>query len=698
MKRSIRTTPLLAVCLSATFTLSATLGLPVAATAQAVGEQVSRVVRLVPSTDALAVAVGERVPFTVTAVDADGAEVDVRLRVSGPRNSVAVRNGFVEGLSQGRFEVVATLVVPAGSGLAPMAVSVPVTVSWPEITRVTIAAGADKLFMSTTISHDVSATHADGTSRPDPSVEWSSSNPSIAAVDPFGNVTGITPGAVTITATFGGQDASVDYSVEALPDVTLTLEGGPAEARTGDVVHFEAVVRDASGVRRDDIPVSWSHSYSATEGMLGVPATGQINDRGAYVADVPGIHTVMATAGGATARHSFRAVPRDVVQELDIVTHGGEDWYRTTDLWAFEGMDGRDYVITGSKVSGGFAFFYDVTNPAAVTKIDSIQVDARTVNDVKVSPDGRYAVLSREGATNRRNGLVVVDMAVPSRPKVASIYEDGITGGVHNMFADDDYLYALSDGDKYVIIDMSDIYDPRYVSEYNHPDSRVHDVWVNDGIAYSSEWGTGVVVVDVGNGRWGGSPENPVFVTSFPTPSGATHAAFPYFSESTGKTYLFLGDEIMTRTGLAWAGYPRSMGSYSNQYDPETGTGGIPLVTRGYIQIIDFTDPENPEMVARYEVPEFGTHNMWVEDDKLYQAYYEGGVRIVDVSGELMGNLYTQGREIAVFKSASPAGYTPNATMVWGAQPFKGHVFFADTNSGLWSVKLLPRERPISQE
>ena len=111
---------------------------------------------------------------------------------------------------------------------------------------------------------------------------------------------------------------------------------------------------------------------------------------------------------------------------------------------------------------------------------------------------------------------------------------------------------------------------------------------------------------------------------------------------------------------------------------------------------MDFTDPENPEMVARYEVPEFGTHNLWVEDDKLYQSYYEGGLRVVDISGELMGNLYTQGREIAVFKSASPVGYTPNATMVWGTQPFKGHVFFSDTNSGLWSVKLLPKQRPVS--
>jgi hypothetical protein len=683
-----------------TFGLTAALALTLTAAVVAVpaGAQDASagVARLVPSAERLTVAVGERIPFSVSAVDGSGRAVDAPVRVIGPRNAVQVGDGYVEGLTQGEHEIVATLVVGAGSTSEPLTVRVPVVVTWPAVSEMSVTASHPRLFVGTTVTLQAVARHADGSHRPDPAVTWTSSDASVATVDAFGHVTGVRPGEVTVTASFEGALARVEHLVEAMPEVTVRLEGGPEQARTGDVVRLQAVVTDDAGVRRDDLPVSWSASYAATEGMLGVAATGQIRQDGAYVADVPGIHTVTASVGSASARHAYRAVPRDVVQELEIVGHGAEDWYRTTDLWAFEGVDGRDYVITGSKVSGGFAFFYDVTNPAAITKIDSIQVDARTVNDVKASPDGRYAVLSREGATNRRNGLVIVDLSTPSQPSVATVYEEGITGGVHNMFATDDYLYALSDGDKYVIIDMTDIYAPRYVSEYNHPNSRLHDVWVNDGLAYSSEWGTGVVVVDVGNGRWGGSVENPVFVTAFPTPSGATHAAFPYLQESTGKTYLFLGDEIMNRRGLAWAGYPRSMGSYADQYDPESGTGGIPLVTRGYIQIVDFTDPENPEMVARYEVPEFGTHNMWIEDDKLYQAYYEGGLRVVDVSGELMGNLYTQGREIAVFKSASPARYTPNATMVWGAQPHKGHVFFSDTNSGLWAVRLLPKTRPVS--
>ena len=69
---------------------------------------------------------------------------------------------------------------------------------------------------------------------------------------------------------------------------------------------------------------------------------------------------------------------------------------------------------------------------------------------------------------------------------------------------------------------------------------------------------------------------------------------------------------------------------------------------------------------------------------------------MVDVSGELMGNLYTQGREIAVFKAFDPAGYVPNSPMAWSAMPFKGRIFLSDTNSRLWSARLVPRSRPIS--
>jgi hypothetical protein len=102
-------------------------------------------------------------------------------------------------------------------------------------------------------------------------------------------------------------------------------------------------------------------------------------------------------------------------------------------------------------------------------------------------------------------------------------------------------------------------------------------------------------------------------------------------------------------------------------------------------------NPENPVEVGRYEVPEAGVHNLWVEDDRLYAAYYEGGLRVVDVSGELRGNLYEQGREVAWFPTGSPDGYEANHPMAWGPQPYNGNVFVSDMHSGLWVVRLEPR-------
>ena len=69
---------------------------------------------------------------------------------------------------------------------------------------------------------------------------------------------------------------------------------------------------------------------------------------------------------------------------------------------------------------------------------------------------------------------------------------------------------------------------------------------------------------------------------------------------------------------------------------------------------------------------------------------YSGGVRIVDISGDLMGDLYKQGREIGYILPGNKDGYIPFATMSWGAQLYKGHVFYSDWNSGLGAAKVMP--------
>ena len=411
-------------------------------------------------------------------------------------------------------------------------------------------------------------------------------------------------------------------------------------------------------------------------------ASAQVLSDGRFVAERSGVYTVLATSGAHTARRTVTITSRDVVRDIEVIGRGVVRDRRSSDLWVWEGSDGRDYAITGTWGADGHAIFWDVSDPANIEKLTETQVDARTVNDVKVSEDGDVAVISREGASNRRNGFVVLGVGNPREGvPVLSEFTDQLPGGVHNVFVAEDHVYALSAGRRYDVVSIENPRTPERVGrfELSTPGHSVHDVWVSDGVAFSSNWTDGIVAVDVGGGGQGGTPEHPVELGRYRYPSGWNHAAFPYRSQSTGKFYLFAGDEAYPYGGIAG----------SDEDDQ------IPMRTAGWIHVIEWTDWDNPQEVARYEVPEAGTHNFWVEDDTLYVGfYYPGGLRVVDVSGELMGDLYKQGREIARFVPFDPNGYTPNAPFVWGPQPYKGHIFFSEFNSGLWAVRLKEKTGP----
>jgi hypothetical protein len=208
------------------------------------------------------------------------------------------------------------------------------------------------------------------------------------------------------------------------------------------------------------------------------------------------------------------------------------------------------------------------------------------------------------------------------------------------------------------IIDLADPASPRNLGRWElrpgETDKTLHDVWAEDGYAYLSYWDDGLVILDVGAGTHGGTPRAPTFVSSISYPEGNTHVAWR------DRDYVFLGDEIGTPDGM-----------------------------RGFVHVVDVSDIENPRQVAKYDLPEAGAHNVWVENDILYIAYYQGGLRMVDVSGTLRGDLYRQGRELGLFRTAADVGegVVPNAPMAWGPQPHKGHVFVSDMNSGLWVIK-----------
>ena len=655
-----------------TRTVSAILLFALAAPSTAFAQQLSKPSdngKVHVSPDRLTLPVGEKAQIKAKILDKNGEPTEGNLLyISRARRSVRVsRSGEVTAIGPGNFEIVVRAVLPDGRGPeAKVIVSIP----HPTPAGIQLSGAPSRLYTGTTVRVVGAVVDKQNVARTDLKVTLSSSNPDAMAIDAYGYLTAGRPGSVTLHAKGGGIKHAHPIEVLDNPVRSLTLSASHETARTGDVVHFSSDLRSADGAEVDGVPVQYT-LQATPDDTLGNGATGQIEQDGRFVAETPGLYTIVATCGTVTDRKTIRCDTRlQQKRKLKKIGHGAVLDVHTSDLWVWEGVDGRDYCVTGTWGANGDAIFWDVTDPSRIERIATVTCDARTVNDVKVSEDGRLCIISREGASNRKNGIVAYDVSNPKKPKRITEFDDELTGGVHNLFIDKGYAYALSAGRRYDVLDIKNPLAPTRVGSYQifEPGASIHDVWIEDGIAYSSNWRYGVHMVDIGNGIRGGSPSNPVKIASYAYPSGWNHAAFPWRSKDTGKFYVVAGDEA----------FPHGL-----------HTKNHPTYARGWIHFIDFTNLEDPKEVARYQVPEAGTHNLWIEGNLLYVAYYNGGLRVVDISGELMGDLYRQGREIAWYIPTHPKGVVPNASMVWGPQPHKGKIFFSDWNSGLWCVELV---------
>jgi hypothetical protein len=509
-----------------------------------------------------------------------------------------------------------------------------------------------------------------GDPRNDVDIQWSSEKPSIATVDQAGLVTGVAPGATRLTAHSGQASATLTVTVIKNPVRELAISPRSTGARTGDVIHFSAVATASGG---STPAIRWS--------VAGEGAT--IEPDGGFVAERPGTYTITASSGDRSAIASVVVSARNVARELEVVGRTPLEEFQTTEEW----IVGK-YAYVASLA--GRIWVYDISNPAEPIKTDSVAFDARLVNDISSTADGKILVATREGASSRKNGIVFLDNANPAHPQVVSEYTATVTGGVHSAFIDGHYVYLTDDATGSLrVIDFVDVKNPKEVARwqvenplartYQHKEGEstggryLHDVYAKDGLLYMGYWRDGLVVLDIGSGIRGGSPTHPQLVSQLrfnyldlygPGWLAGAHSVFRY------KNYVFLGDEV----------FPGRFNIMARDRIP----------VQGIVHVIDVSDIEHPRQVADYSVPEAGAHNMWVDSDILYMGYYNGGGRVLDVSGELRGNLYRQGREIARLWTGDPKGWRPNLPFAWGAQPQNGLIYFNDLNSGIWITRLAP--------
>ena len=326
---------------------------------------------------------------------------------------------------------------------------------------------------------------------------------------------------------------------------------------------------------------------------------------------------------------------------------------------------------------------------AAPVLVDSLLIEnATTLGDIQVSDDGKLLVV----ATERANGSIVLyDLANPLKPVRRTRYQTPNTSnGVHTaeVARVNGTLYAFLSIDTpvahLVIVDLSDPSNPREVFVQNMGSPFVHDVFVRDGLLFTALWNDGVTIWDIGGGGKGGTPASPVQIGNVrtnawsPAVGGSEAHNVWWFQDAAGgtnaKRFMFVGEEA-------------------------PGNGSLLNSSNGDIHVVDISTMSAPREVAFYHVDNAGTHNFSVDEQRgiLYAAYYNAGVRALDIRGDLSSctadqkssdgrcDLKKMGRELA-------AGLQNAGTVfVWGVHFDGNFVYASDMLNGLWKLEAADR-------
>lgn len=656
-----------------------------------------------PPAAALAESPVARVEFNAGRVVAMTAGDTLRLLARAiDRNGAVMPNATVRYVQQGvgRFEARVDslgLVRSGSTGSFPVSVIVQVPGAKPFIDRVEIhmvpgaaaridiAPGIDRLVVGQRIRYTATVFSRSNDSRPDDKVTWRSGSPATIAVRSDGYVSARAAGKAELIATVNGIEQRLTVTVLPATIASLEVTPGMADAKQGDVIRFKAIAKDAAGRTLTGLMPAWSFA----------PGQGRIDPDGAFVGYEPGAYTVTASFGTRTAEASVTLAPRDVRRPATVVGRLPRSQFSTEEVWVHP--NGK-VAYLGTGAGGDRMYTIDVSDPSKPVITDSIVTNTRRVNDIMTTADGKTMVFTREGASDRKNGIVIATLDDPLHPKKIAEFTTGVEGGVHSAFIYSQakygtHVYLTNDGTGAMhVLDIGDPAHPKEVAQWrtDRPDAgrSLHDLDIQDGLAYLSYWNDGLVILDVGNGVKGGSPSNPVLVSQLKYDLNALYREVeatggPGFIRGTHtawrhNNYVFIADEVFPASGTKGAKDAAAGRAY------------------GRLQVVDISDLAHPKIVAFYEPEYGGVHNVWVAGDTLYMGAYNAGFRAFDIAGELRGDLRAQAREMVHVHTGDMEGNTKNDPMTWGVVVKNGLAYVNDNHNGLWIVRIEPRRRDLT--
>ncbi len=402
--------------------------------------------------------------------------------------------------------------------------------------------------------------------------------------------------------------------------------------------------------------------------------------RGVELGPDPGPQTMTAgevrCANGAAGRFDCDNV--DLESFLTIASLGGAPTERVSDIWGWtDPVTDHEYALIGRT---GALVFVDITDASAPRVVGQMPANPSGARDIKVFRD--HAFLTGDGAGD--HGLMVFDLTrlrgVTGAPR--DFTPDAVYHGIasaHNLVIDTASALAIpvaassggnTCGGGLHLVDIREPKAPKFAGcftdtegliapgrthdaqcvKYHGPDARYRD----KSVCFASNE-TALRIVDVSD------PAHPVALGRGSYP-GAAYIHQGWLTDD--HRLFYLDDELDEVVGIT--GRTRTM-------------------------IWDVSDLEDPVMIGTYLGPDGATdHNLFVRGDRMYQANYQAGLRVVDISDP------RSPREVGHFDTTPYEGNAAGFYGAWGVYPYfkSGAVIVSSMQEGLFVLKPRPKAVP----
>ncbi|MCP3097598.1 hypothetical protein LZ198_01770 [Myxococcus sp. K15C18031901] len=300
-------------------------------------------------------------------------------------------------------------------------------------------------------------------------------------------------------------------------------------------------------------------------------------------------------------------------------------------------------------VAGGYAYLaagtegllvYDVSNPAQPTRVATAKPSDDAYNDLLVRGSTLYVA-------SQKVGVVVFDVTDPKAPaRVRSVPDTSVALATTSLAIDGNTLYAASSSPngEVLIFDLTTVTQPKLIDRY-YVDGALPangelpmDVAVLNNRLYVSNWTFGLSVSDATN------PADPKLLGRFAGSTSRTATV----GVINGRTYAF-------DAGEDWG---------------------------AHVSVLDVGNAASVLQVGGFSIrPQVSIATATLSGTKLYVAYYQDGLRVLDVSNPSMPRqvgYYNSWREADTGRGLSFFEGLSNITV-----PGDGYIYATETSRGL---------------